>query len=246
MCRHMERLKSWIYLVLCLTMVACQRDTIPILQPTEERINLEELRVGQVNFYLRFQGERYYDTTSHEDYRYLRDTLRVAVVDQDEKGRFLFEEQYTPGSESLTGEEKPYIEEPRQYHLSIVEDSIIIQRLDPDHYHSYLIHSFSLGSFSVQSGRIAFPLAAFESPETEIKGWRLAARFFESFQPFHLPTTEIRGTNFGASNAIVDNIPMQVDGNGMTYVYNRTHGFIRTITYSAWTGNGWGWDLLVE
>ena len=52
------------------------------------------------------------------------------------------------------------------------------------------------------------------------------------------------GETYERLNVIVDDTAMQVDGPGQTFVYAEESGIVRSAGSSAWTGVGWGWDLL--
>ena len=54
------------------------------------------------------------------------------------------------------------------------------------------------------------------------------------------------GKTYGFLNVIVENSAMALDGNGETYVFSKPCGIVRSSTYSWWTQEGYGWDLLPD
>jgi hypothetical protein len=227
--------------------VACNKEEETLNPKLDETmINFQNLEVGQTNYYLRYVGEKYYDEDSNNQFSYTNDTLKVEIIEEVSPGQFLVEESYTPGSEILEGENVDYYRMVLSYYLSIENDQIMIKKTSDDSYGAHFIYSFSLTGWGSENDGIELPLETFTDKETSIVGWKTTTTYSELFGEYYANNVTIRNFNFGTANVIINNLPMQVDGNGMTYVYNRDYGLIRSFTYSAWTGGGSGWDLIVE
>ena len=224
--------------------VGCDKEKL--VDPKENHglnINFNDLQVGQINTYLRYTAVGYRDTNSHQNFTYQKDTLHVAVTDQ-EGDFFLVEEYLTRNSEIFDEENGQFFEDTIIYKIKIEGDTLVVQG-KPDDYSSYLFTQFSTADWNVNEDRIMkFPITDITNQKTEIKGWKTTSGYSESYKTFFAEECEILGKDFGRVNVIVDNVPMQVDGNGSTYIYNRDFGFVKSFTYGWWVDNGTGWDLL--
>lgn len=232
-------------LVLSVVLIfGCSKDEQILNPPTSsQHIDLMDLKVGQTNSYVRYEGEKYYDTTSHFDFSYTNDTIVMEIVAQD-GSTFIVEESYTPGSEILTSEHSEYYKQKLRYRLSIEDNKAVIERDTANQYSTYFFYAFSLNDWGNGEFKMEFDLSPITENETEIKGWKTTGGYCECYIEGFADDVVILGNEYGRCNVITNNVPMQVDGNGMTYVYNSERGFVRSFTYSWWTGGGHGFDLL--
>jgi hypothetical protein len=242
----MKKILPFLVVASVLILFSCNKDEA-VVEPklSDTMIQPDNLEVGQVNYYLRFEGEKYYDNSSNNLFSYTNDTLKIEVIEELDGGRFLVQENYTPGSEILEGENAEYYREVKKYYMYLENENLVIERTTDDMYSTHLIYAFSLGEWGSGGEKVEFPLSLFTEKETTIEGWKTTNEYIEAYGEYFAKDVTLLEHNFGTANVIVNNVPMQVDGNGMTYVYNRTYGFVRSFTYSWWTGGGSGWDLMV-
>ena len=231
--------------IFILLFISCEKDEPVSPQPPGHLIEIQDMEVGQVNYYLRYVGQKYWEENSNQLFEYTPDTLKVEIIDKVD-GNFLFEESFTPGSALLEEENNEWYAKTYRYFVEITDNQLLIRKADTEDYNTHLIYAFSLGDWTGSGDTLTLPLDTYTETETQIDGWKTTSGYSESYREYFAKNVTLLGHNFGTANVIVNNVPMQVDGNGMTYVYNRTYGFIRTFTYSWWTGEGVGWDLMAE
>jgi hypothetical protein len=90
----------------------------------------------------------------------------------------------------------------------------------------------------------AIPLGEIDGVEAEVINWITSIPYCECYTEGHVLDYEQFGTVYDRLNVIVDDRGMQVDGPGVTLLYSREAGFVRTSLASWWTQEGTGWDLL--
>ena len=56
----------------------------------------------------------------------------------------------------------------------------------------------------------------------------------------------VPGQSFWIPNHLTDNRAMALDGPGSWYAYSAENGIVKTASYSWWTQEGLGWDLLPD
>lgn len=226
-------------------MVSCDKegdDDMPKPQPIESnKINFESLEVGQKSIYIRLMGENYYDD-SNNNFEYLADTLIVEVTEKTDTG-FVFQDYLTPASRSLTEPnwEKRYWDANKvnTYHIAVKDNQISATSLSEEQY-----GSSHIGYLNDENAALSFtPIT--ENPMT-IEGWKVIGPHNESYSEGYAENYSLFGIFYDRLNIVINNVPMQVDGPGTTTVYNKNSGIVRISTYSAWTGEAWGWDLLSE
>ncbi len=200
---------------------------------TAEPINFCGLAIGQEVRYLRFRGYQYGHPDSEDNYAYLDDTLVLKIIDEDELG-FLVEEYYSPGSAVRNGGDATFAFLPDSilyYHIRLNNDTLQI----PDPAGSFLTSRvfFSRNFFLGQL-----------SGEAEIIGWQTSFPYHENYREGMVASWELFGQEYINLRLLVDNQAMAVDGPGYTFAYHPTDGLIRSVTYSWWTQEGGGHDLL--
>ena len=235
-------MKNWILYCICLIiLIGCKKDEV-VEQAGPSGIDILKMEVGQFNLYHAYTGENYYTPEGVNDFSYVDDTLKVEIIDKNGE-EYLWKETYTLLSKSVIEQEPEALKE-FTYWVSIDGDSIQIREAVENMYYSHLLYSFSLNSWNLISGKFKIPLNPAEEEETNVEGWKTTSSYHESYKEYYDPETIIKNTNYGKAHVIADNVPMQGDGNGKTYVFNSEHGLIRTFTYSWWTSTGNGFDLI--
>jgi len=91
----------------------------------------------------------------------------------------------------------------------------------------------------IENGEEALDLSSFKQNEVSIEGWQII--------PFCHYNKEAYSENYDRLNVLVRNLWMQVDGGGITKIYNKTSGIVRYSNYGiSWIHKLNGWDLLPE
>ena len=89
-------------------------------------------------------------------------------------------------------------------------------------------------------------MADISTPKFDMPGWKTNLGYCECRRTGYLEDYNLFGRAYQRLNVLVDNSPMATDGNGETYVYSKFYGIVRYSTYSWWTQDGYGWDLLPD
>jgi len=199
--------------------------------------SLDELDIGDEFNYILFLAESYIDP-DNTNVEYPGDTLNVEVCGFRD-GKFVVSERITEGSAMLANDEF-------YYHLGkdsvytnlwhIRNDSLIIEQKDNNTFQSHLFfgHPVSLN------------LLDFDITEVEMNGWKTSFNVSEYNKETYVIDGEIGGFTYPYLNVLTNNEAMASDGDGFTFIYNRDHGIVSSSTYSSWTSEGIGWELLKE
>ena len=201
-----------------------------------EALNFDSPMPGQSATYIRFAGEQYGHTDGHERYTYTKDTLVLKILDVQEKD-FLLAEYWTKGSANITRTDTTF------HWLWVDRDSLFIRKFNENYVFTDFFTAYGLGRFSF-GDTLGIPLEVFDEPLAEISGWQMNVTYGENYRQYGINSWTLFEQEYEDLNAIINNTPMQVDGNGTTYIYSSQHGFVRSVTYSWWTRSGIGWDLL--
>lgn len=197
-------------------------------------VNFENLEVGQQSVYLSLKTTAPVDGNYTDNFEYQNDTLVIDIIDEDENG-FLVKEYKTPLSESQGEAGNFHPDDPNYYYLKIVNDSLHYSPTDPSTY----FESELLGS-----GLRILPLSTFTNQEATIVGWTTTLSIYPGMTTAFTPSFELFGYIYEDLNIFIDNRYLHWDANGVTFVYSRTHGFIRT-THVFYESGAAGWDLLI-
>lgn len=228
-------MKHYIILLLLINLMACDKQDLEENQGPQSNftnhIQFESPQIGQKSTYLGFTAAGYGDPDRYDDFQYNGDTLKLEIVDQMGHN-FIVHQQMTGNNEEYT------------FQFYIDQEELVITDLDPDIYTiEPFLYWLGLDGWGL-SDTMRLNLTTF-TKEVSIKGWQIEASPENgNYALLHAEEVEILGNQFSNINIIVDNIPMQVDGSGKTYLYSKADGFVRTTTYSPWTLEGSGWDLL--
>lgn len=222
--------------ICCLFLVSCRDRREYLLPDPNNHIRFTDMQVGQTSRYVFFEGESYYDE-NNINFTYFPDTLQLTIIGSDANG-FLVEEKLTPGSASLNGAN--HVSNPNkvyQYYLK-VENDTVFQRIVPGG-SAWLESHLNYLPFKL-------PLAQFTAPEVNITGWKTNHGYTESYWTATDPDYSLFGVLYANLNILTDNRPMALDGPGTWYAYSAENGIVKTATYSWWTQEGEGWDLLPD
>lgn len=201
--------------------------------PINNHIRFDALEVGQTAQYIGLNGSAYF--FENMSFEYSDDTLRLEIVDKDAKGYKVAESLH------YVGYVHPWLNVWRDnvfyYYLLVSNDTL---RVSPVNSGEYLYSRI----FAHQISQTGLPLAKITSPEVEILGWKTSFPKCECRQQGFAENYNLFGQTYSQLNVIVENTAMAWDWNGETYVFAKPHGIVRFSTYTPWTGEGYGWDLL--
>ncbi len=198
--------------------------------------NILNLELGQKIRYVLLTGEGYSDSNS-DNFIYRGDTLELEVLEVD-NDRLLISEKITPFSNMMINNDSYYWENKDaiyKNYWNVRNDSLIF---DLSSFRSHLI--YRLGTFT----KPKFLLREFEDQEIQILGWKTSFPYTESNVELFTKNYELLGNYYDRLNVFINNAPMATDGPGITTIYSKEHGIVRTSVYSWWTSTGYGWDLL--
>ena len=231
----------WTLALLALLVVACKKeetqpdpdpvtpvDTLTYMGP----IRFDTMKIGQKSRYLGLLGDNY--PSNNSTFNYTGDTLQLQIVGQDGNG-YLIEERYRYAgivSDWLDYEKDSVY----QYYAKVVDDTLRFKQPGSTYIRSRIV------GYQISKDGIA--LADISSPKIEIQGWKTNLGYCECRRTGYAEDYNLFGKTYPRLNVLIENSPMSFDGNGETYIYSKTAGIVRYSTYSWWTQNGYGWDLL--
>jgi hypothetical protein len=227
--RH--RIRSLPVLLLALA-AGCSDDTTapPNLSPAPA-VRFDALAVGQASRFLFFHCTMYGQRGSGTQI-YAPDTLVLAVVDES-GSRFRIEERLTPGS--ISHHDSVNVWDP---------DSTYSYWLEPAPDSLFVHHAPGEGSRLFVAPTQRFSIAPVDSNETRFVEWQPDVPYHEDLWSGFVRDHVQLGRSFDRLNVLQDNRTMAFDGPGYLFVQSGPHGLVRWATYSWWTGDGYGWDLL--
>jgi hypothetical protein len=215
------------------------------IEPLPGKSIFGNLEVGNVSYYVGFEGEDYFDSTNI-NFHYTEDTLIVKVLDLDSNG-FLIGVQYTEGSTLIqrikSGEfdsrsHLPITES--EFYVNIKNDSLIIQ---PPHESEAFKYTILFGDISIYY-TYKLPLSQITTNKIKIRGWKTSVPYCECDSEGYIENFKILNNKYSYVNAIVDDSPMGYDASGKTFIYSQQYGIVRTYDVSWWFKTGTGWDFL--
>ena len=198
------------------------------------RITFSEPAVGQKSLYLRFQGEDYRDPDNNK-FDYVPDTLIVEIVDASAH-TYTFLEYLTPGSVESPEFRSEHHPDSVFYQVEIKGDSLHVRGIDQD------FHSSSLFAFYPNP----LPLQPIQENPASVRGWKTTRNGQDFFVHGYVSSFTLLGLYYRRLNLVIDDTPMAYDGPGVTLMYDRNNGVVRSFSVSAWTGAAGGWDYLPE
>jgi hypothetical protein len=195
-------------------------------------IRFDTMKIGQKSRYLGLLGDNYHANSNL--FNYTTDTLQLQIIGHDANG-YIIEERfrYTDPVSNWFNTEKDSV---FRYYATVVDDTLRFKPLD-----SWYVRSRIVG-YQISKDGIA--LEDISSPKIEIQGWKTNLGYCECRRTGYAEDYNLFGKNYAKLNVLIENSPMSFDGNGETYIYSKTAGIVRYSTYSWWTQNGYGWDLL--
>lgn len=217
---------------LAFMLAGCGKDSTP--PPVANPIKFDAMAVGQKLHYKALLGYNYYSST--DTFVYIQDTLQLEIIGQDDKG-FLVEErlQYTNDSVVWFKNDRDSI---YHYYIRLENDTLRFMPLGSNYLASRIFENEL-----VHSG---LPLVAFNDQKVQINGWKTSLDYCECRRTAYAEDYTLFGKNYERLNILINNTAMALDGSGHTYMYSSSQGIARFSTYSWWTQNGYGWDLIPE
>ncbi|MCP3932892.1 MAG: hypothetical protein GY705_27790 [Bacteroidetes bacterium] len=218
-----------ILILLFIGIFSCTKDEMHVDDTGFKNMDFDNLEIGDVFRYILLNGESIWDE-NNSNFNYTGDTLEVEVVDI-QNGKYVV-------SESITAHSSYWLKDSVCTNFWVIRnDSLIIESNDNNQFlQSHLFFNF----FCINS----LPLIEFTENEVTITGWKTSKLFSANDDDLFTENFTLLGNTYERSNVFICTWPMAFDGPGSTYVYNRENGIIRTSTYSAWTGEGHGWDRI--
>lgn len=192
-------------------------------------LQFDNLQVGQQSYYQLLTIDNFWQNANFE---YIEDTLVVEVVAKLADHVFEIKEYFLNPSERLDTILWDNYEEVTNI-WTFKNDSIEITNNDSKYISTIL--TFSRGQIPVHNISVQ---------KAQIKGWKIDVPYQGSYNEYYIKNFELNGFTYEHLNAVVDNVSMQVDGPGYTWIYNEQSGFVKMATYSPWTGSGIGFDLI--
>jgi hypothetical protein len=216
--------------------MSCSKNEEPWLPEQQgTMIGFDDLKVGDTFQYSLFVGESYFDA-GNPNFEYTEDYLNIEIVEKLSDG-FKVKEWIDPSSNMFTSSENYYYNDMDAVYFNnwiIKNDKIVIESIIDEYLYSHLF----IDGFKT----IELPLYKFNGEEVEITSWKTDKGFSESNSDFFVTNFKLFDITYPHLNVVVRDEPMAYDGNGNTYIYSKEAGFVRAVTYSAWTGKGLGWD----
>lgn len=226
------RFAGTLLIAILILMASCNKDATITTHEAGAVVRLDQMEVGQKSRYVALSGEKYY--SGEDQYHYTHDTLELEIIAKDDNG-FLVEERLIYSGELGTWLDYKK-EEAIQYYLTLKNDTLKIHYPGTPNLYSRI--------FGFQIIRQGLPMAPFGNNKMEIKGWKTNQGYIESRLSGYVEDYSLFGQKYDRLNVLIENSAMALDGNGETYVYNASKGLVRFSTYSWWTSDGYGWDLL--
>lgn len=196
-------------------------ETPPVVLST-----FEDIEIGDI---WRFRHMFGYNYHSDEDERcYTNDTLVVTVEEIDADGVIHMSEKLSPASEQITlHSDSTYIwqllQAGNRMEIKIENDSIEV--LDGRYSAMTSIHRF-------------LPLTVIDTVNVVFGKWKadpLLGNFCDEVEILDKTYNDLY---------LAETNDFAVDGEGSTIAYSHSEGIVRVTTYSAWTGDMWGWDRI--
>ena len=229
--------QSLLFLILLsVALFCCKKENPPSeSQPVSNHIRFDALSVGQVSRYLGLTGEMYFSDI--DSFVYRNDTLRLEIIEKDAEKGFKVAETM-----QHNGAVHPWLDaakdETYYYYLKVENDTL---RISP-HNNTYVNSRI----FTYEMSGQGLPLKEYDALQIMLTGWKTNLEYCECRREAYTEYHILFDKTYDRLNVLVENTPMTFDGNGMTYAYSKKAGIVRFSTYSWWTQEGIGWDLLPE
>ncbi len=196
-------------------------------------IRFDSLAVGQTTHHIALEGKQYNSGQTNQ-FTYSDDSLQLSIIAQDAHGFLVAESMRYSGavSEWLNY----YKDSVLYYYLTVVDDTLRIKKPGSTFLYSQIFH--------YQIAMQGLPLSKFSNQSLTIEGWKTSLPYCECRRTGYVEQYSLFGASYPFLNVLVENSAMSLDGNGETYVYDARTGLVRSSTYSWWTSDGYGWDLL--
>jgi len=238
----MKAIKYITIAISILVLFSCNKD----MDDNNKNLNnfdFENLEVGQSFQYVLLLGEEYWDDNKNNDFSYTADTLEIEIIGKTSNS-FTVREQLLPTSFVFLAENPYYWHNPDSVFINewVIENNTLTIKQDEEFPFTSSSHLF-FGLWT-SSADFTLDLNDFQEEETEIEGWKTTTGYCECDRDLFVKDLELLEINYNRLNVAIRNTPMQVDGPGISFVYNLNEGIVRTSTYSWWTGTGQGWDRI--
>ncbi len=236
------RTKLSIALFAAVVAISCSKQEdglVPLLENamTTNPIRWDQLAVGQTTYYLRFEGEYYFQDGVDAPPMYQADTLILEIIAQEGE-KFRVQEYLSPGSISR-GASNPKVAMPDvlyQYYFTVRSDSLVVEPL----IYSQVLTSRFFPSQSIT----AFPFETEDAVHLSYDGWGTTPPNCVCVQEGTTESLSVLGETYLGLSTLIDNAWMAADGPGFTATYKPSQGIVRYYAVEPWFQTGTGWDLL--
>lgn len=229
-------LRFFCCLVLLVSFTACDLIFAPNDSTNEtatSRLRFDTPAIGQKSTYIALRAKNYFNPDSIA-FEYLTDTLVVEIVDQTDDF-FVINEYLTPGSASRHGMgNESFPDSTFTYQIKVTGGTLRVMDIGNDYVQSRLFQFYNR----------TVPLNAIAAPEVDIRGWKTSFPYCECYNEGFTTNYEQLARRYDRLNVVMDDVDMQLDGVGHTFLYSKKYGLVRKTVVSWWTQEGQGWDLL--
>lgn len=223
-------MKKLLLVLIVPVLISCSDDSSTKRESAS--MNLDGLEVGQKFYYSLFFGEGYHDE-DRNNFTYTGDTLELEILEAT-GGSYLVSERFTEDSELSASTIKNYgrgTDSIYQNWWHFRNDSLILEI------------SSRFGGSHIMHNR-ALSLENYTTTEVDIIGWMTSWEYIEDDRELFTTDYKLFDSTYDRLNVYINNQAMAGDGPGNTCVYSKEEGVIRSVIYSWWTGEGYGWDKL--
>ena len=210
------------------------------------------LELAIQNKAIAFEGENYRADTSLT-WAYTGDTV-VVEIDQL-KGLynwFHVTERLTPGSPYFKSSRDRYLapfygKTESDYFIEARDDSLYFHFYIKNSQHSFISFLFGVyPDWEILHDLPKLPLLKIEGTRADTLGWKTTLPYCECYQEGYLQNFQHISGEYLRLNIVIDDEAMRGDGPGITWIYSRAAGLVRTYVVNWWTQKCVGWDLLPQ
>lgn len=230
--------QSFFLFALLVTLFSCKKDSpSDEPQPVSNRIRFDALAVGQTSKYLGLNGYGYLSANFVSYFEYSDDTLQLEIIAKDDNGFKIAETLHYVG-DVHTWLDGSWQDSTFYYYLLVSDDTLRFKPIGTSYVRSRIFKGYI--------SRNGLPLGKIESPKVEIKDWRTTFPSWAKRWEGYTENYTLFGKTYERLNVIEENTAMALDAPGDTYIFEKPFGIVRASTYSSWTNDGYGWDLLPD
>lgn len=237
-CFHIKHIHSMKYLILlfplfCLCfLIACQ-DKEPLSSGKPGQINFSQMAVGQKSRYLGLTGNDFY-IKNNPDFKYSDDTLELEIVEEHAQGFKVKETLHYVGAVDQ-GWQNP--DSVYYYYLTISNNRLKATAVNGPYFSSRILPK-------QPDAWDGLPLNDISTKIIGLGGWTTDLDYCQCLTDGYAENYTLFGKTYPKLNLLINNIGLNTETNGETYLYSKTNGIVRYSNYYYGTQKGVGWDLI--